>query len=126
MESPFWLGVTHEIAWPCCYSSATFMRFGIPLTLVSLTINDEQRDREVRDDRATLYTSFRRYVEANPVYVPFASSFATHHGGVHIFDRMPATRIAIDWLWEGLKELKFLNGSPPSALTRLGVTPGIT
>ena len=47
------------------------MRFGIPLTLVSLTINDEQRDREVRDDRATLYTSFRRYVEANPVYVPF-------------------------------------------------------
>jgi len=24
-ESPFWLGVTHEIAWPCCYSSATFM-----------------------------------------------------------------------------------------------------
>ena len=65
------------------------MRFGIPLTLVSLTINDEQRDREVRDDRATLYTSFRRYVEANPVYVPFASSFATHHGGVHIFDRMP-------------------------------------
>ena len=75
------------------------MRFGIPLTLVSLTINDEQRDR------ATLYTSFRRYVEGNPVYVPFASSFATHHGGVHIFDRMPATRIAIDWLWEDLKEL---------------------
>ena len=74
------------------------------------------RDREVRDDRATLYTSFRRYVEGNPVYVPFASSFATHHGGVHIFDRMPATRIAIDWLWEDLKELKFLNGSPPNRL----------
>jgi len=48
--------------------------------------------------------------------VPFASSFATHHGGVHIFDRMPATRIAIDWLWEDLKELKFLNGSPPNRL----------
>lgn len=29
-----------------------------------MEINDEQR--EIRDDRATLYTSFRRYVEANP------------------------------------------------------------
>ena len=109
---------------PGGYSSATFMRFGIPLTLVSLTINDEQRDREIRDDRATLYTSFRRYVEANPVYVPFASSFATHHGGVHIFDRMPATRIAIDWLWEDLKELKFLNGSPPNRLCTTGCHAG--
>ena len=72
-ESPFWLCVTHEIAWPCRYSSATSMRFGIPLALVFLTINDEQRDREIRDHRATLYTSFRRYVEANPVYVPFAT-----------------------------------------------------
>ena len=100
------------------------MRFGIPLTLVSLTINDEQRDREIRDDRATLYTSFRRYVEANPVYVPFASSFATHHGGVHIFDRMPATRIAIDWLCKRAQVPQRV--SAKSALTRLGVTPGIT
>jgi hypothetical protein len=113
--NPFSHQATLMVVKPGGYSSATVMRFGIPLTLVSLSINDEQRDREIRDDRATLYTSFRRF-EGNPVYVSFASSFATRHGGVHIFDRVPATRIAIDRLWEDLEELKFLNGSPPNRL----------
>ena len=30
---------------------------------------------------------------------------------MHVFDHMPATRIAIDWLWDDLKQLKFLNRS---------------
>jgi hypothetical protein len=30
-----------------------------------------------------------------------------------IISRLPATRIALRWLWDDLKELKFINGNPP-------------
>jgi hypothetical protein len=80
---------------------------------VTLTVNDDERDRLLRDDYALLYESFRRYAESNPVYEPFASSFSVHHGGINVLSRLPATRIALRWLWDDLKELKFINGNPP-------------
>jgi hypothetical protein len=80
---------------------------------VTLTVNDDERDRLLRDDYALLYESSRRYAESNPVYEPFASSFSVHHGGINVLGRLPATRIALRWLWDDLKELKFINGNPP-------------
>jgi hypothetical protein len=80
---------------------------------ISLTINDDARAEEMTADESLHYTGFRRYVEANPVYEPFAGSFTSTHGRMDIFDRTPATRLAIRWLWDDLKALGFLKGSPP-------------
>ena len=80
---------------------------------ISLTINDDARSDEMTKDKTRLYTAFRRYIEANPVYEPFARPFTSTHGRIHIFHRTPATRLAIRWLWEDLKALGFLKGTPP-------------
>jgi hypothetical protein len=78
---------------------------------VTLSVNDDERDRLLRDDYAELYESFRRHAESNPVYEPFAGSFAVHHGGMNVLSRLPATSIALRWLWDDLKELKFISGN---------------
>lgn len=80
---------------------------------ISLTINDDARSDEMTKDKTRLYTAFRRYIEANAVYEPFARPFTTTHGRIHIFHRTPATRLAIRWLWEDLQALGFLKGAPP-------------
>ena len=80
---------------------------------ISLIINDEARADEITKNKSLHYASFRRYVEANPVYEPFARSFMSTHGRMHMFDRTPASRLAIGWLWEDLKALGFLKGAVP-------------
>ncbi len=80
---------------------------------ISLTINDDARSDEMTKDKTRLYIAFRRYIEANPVYEPFARPFTSTHGRMHIFHRTPATRLAIRWLWEDLEALGFLKGTPP-------------
>lgn len=80
---------------------------------ISLTINDDARSDEMTKDKTRLYTAFRGYIEANPVYEPFARPFTSTHGSMHIFHRTPATRLAIRWLWEDLEALGFLKGTPP-------------
>jgi hypothetical protein len=89
---------------------------------VNLTVNDDERDRLLCDDYAELYESFRRHAESNPVYEPFASSFAVHHGGMNVLSRLPATSIALRWLWDDLKELKFINGNPPGQIYSKGLS----
>jgi hypothetical protein len=101
------------------------MRFGIPLTLAFLTINDEQRDREIRDHRATLYTSFRRYVEANPVYVPFATPSPLTTAVCTSLTACPR-RTSLSLAVGRPKRAQVPQRvSTKSALTRLGVTPGM-
>jgi hypothetical protein len=60
--------------------------------------------------------SFRNYVEQNPLYEPFAGSFAIHHGRLDIFHRTPATNIAVHWLWDDLEELGILKGIAPQRI----------
>ena len=64
---------------------------------ISLTINDDARADEIKEE-TRLYTAFRRYIEASPVYEPFARPFTTTHGRTQLFHRTPATRLAIGWL----------------------------
>ncbi|MEE6140628.1 SEFIR domain-containing protein [Mycobacterium sp. 050128] len=80
---------------------------------ISLTINDTGRSDEMTKDKTRLYTAFRRYIEANPAHEPFARSFTSTHGRMHVFHRTPATRLAIRWLWEDLDALGFLKGTAP-------------
>lgn len=80
---------------------------------VSLTLNDDARADEIKDDRDVLYGSFREYLEAYPAYEPFATSFATHVGRFELLSDRPATRIALSWLWDDLKRLGWVHGSFP-------------
>jgi hypothetical protein len=83
---------------------------------ISLTVNDDARADELKHDKDALYTSFRRYVETNPPFEPFAGPFVIHHGRLDIFHRTPATLLAIRWLWNDLKDLGFLNGIVPHTI----------
>jgi hypothetical protein len=83
---------------------------------IALTVNDDARAEELTKDKTALYQSFRDYVEANPIYEPFAGPFTIHHGRLDIFHRTPATRLAIQWLWNDLKSLGFLTGTAPRDL----------
>lgn len=80
---------------------------------VALTVNDDERDRLLREEHTALYESYRRNAESNPTTAPFANTFAVHHGGINVLSRLPATRIALKWLWDDLAELKFIDGNPP-------------
>lgn len=80
---------------------------------ISLTVNDSAREDKLRNDKSELYESFRSFIEANPVYEPFAGPFTIHHGRLDIFHRTPATRLAMRWLWDDLKTLGFLTGTAP-------------
>jgi hypothetical protein len=74
---------------------------------------DDARSDEMVKDETRLYTAFRRYIEAYPIYEPFARPFTSTHGRMHIFHRTPATRLAIRWLWEDLEALGFLKDTAP-------------
>ena len=60
-----------------------------------MTINDDDRSDEMTKDKTRLYTAFRRYIEANPVYEPFARPFTSTHGRIHNCHRTPATRLGV-------------------------------
>lgn len=83
---------------------------------VSLTLNDDERARQIHEDYSTLYKAYRRYFEANPLYEPFASPFAVSGGSLDILHRMPASHIALRWLWTDLEQLGFLTSHPPADL----------
>lgn len=81
--------------------------------IVSLTVNDDVRAEEIDDERDALYREFRRYVEANPVYEPFAGDFQTTSGRLEVHSAKPATAIATRWLWNDLKRLGFVHKTAP-------------
>lgn len=83
---------------------------------ISLTINDNARSDEMVADKTRLYTAFLSYIEAHPEYEPFARPFSSTHGRMDVFYRTPATKLAIGWLWQDLKELGFVNGPTPANL----------
>lgn len=75
---------------------------------VNLTVNDEQRSKEIDDDRDALYEEFRSYVDADPAYEPFAGNFSTISERINATQSRPATRLATSWLAEDLVQLGFL------------------
>lgn len=75
---------------------------------VNLAVNDEQRSKEIDDDRDALYMEFRSYVDADPAYEPFAGNFSTTSGRINSTQGRPATRLAASWLAEDLVQLGFL------------------
>ncbi|MGC4990521.1 hypothetical protein [Nocardia salmonicida] len=76
---------------------------------VSLTLNDENRAKEIRDDdRDTLYRSYADYFEAQPALEPFRPNFSRHSGRYDILAQHPATNLALKWLREDLKKLGWL------------------
>lgn len=83
---------------------------------VSLTANDTDRAQKIFHDREELYSAFRAYVEANPAYQDFAASFSVHDGGLDVFHPRPATKLALHWLAEDLKQLGWFKGSLPTSL----------
>jgi hypothetical protein len=79
---------------------------------VSLTINDD-RHQEIMDDKDGLYAEFRAYLERKPEYAPFAGAFTITVGKLDVLGRTPATRLAVAWLWDDLKRLRFVDGMLP-------------
>ncbi|MGO9386297.1 MAG: NACHT domain-containing protein [Mycobacterium sp.] len=80
---------------------------------VSLTINDD-RHKQIMDDKDALYAEFRSYLESKPEYAPFAGAFTITIGKIDVLSTTPATRLAIAWLWDDLKRLRFVEGMLPN------------
>lgn len=83
------------------------------INTVSLTLNDEARDAELRDDHEELYNWHEQRILGRPAYEPFAASFSIHFGSFDILGYRPATRLALSWLWDDLKRLGWLKGTAP-------------
>lgn len=79
---------------------------------VSLTVNDD-RHQQIMDDKDALYAEFRTYLESKPEYAPFAGAFTITVGRLDVLGKTPATRLAIAWLWDDLKRLRFVDGMLP-------------
>ncbi|BDT91472.1 hypothetical protein IFM12275_14480 [Nocardia sputorum] len=75
---------------------------------VSLTLNNDNRVSEIRDDRDTLYRGYVDYFKAQPALEPFKPSFSLQGGRFGILDPRPATNFALRWLREDLKKLGWL------------------
>lgn len=84
--------------------------------VVSLTLNDEDRNRELSDGYDNLYTGYEQWIEARPEYQDFAPGFSVHSGRFDILVPQPATRMAIHWLWEDLRDLGWITAKFPPRL----------
>ncbi len=81
---------------------------------VNITINDETRSTEIRDDRQAFGDAYFEYIANTPGLEPFSDSFSISSGRFDIIDKKPATHIAIGWLWDDLKNLKWVSGLKPN------------
>ncbi|MFC8380838.1 hypothetical protein [Nocardia sp. NPDC057272] len=75
---------------------------------VSITLNDNDRSEEIRDDRDILDHVYVKYFDALPALSPFQPSFSTHHGRFDTRSESPATDLALLWLREDLMNLEWL------------------
>lgn len=80
---------------------------------VALNVNDAARAEVFSDDDRAMYSTFMQYLDENPEFADFAGPFIINGGGLDVLAARPATRIAVGWLWEDLKLLGWVTGSPP-------------
>jgi hypothetical protein len=81
---------------------------------VNIAINDDTRFANFDEQLDVLSEPYKRYLLSNPAYEPFADSFMITHGGLDIFDSMPAFHLAIGWLWRDLVNLGWVSGFMPT------------
>lgn len=84
---------------------------------VNITLNDRSRTEEIDDNRQVFGDAFFQYVANTPGYEPFADSFCVSSGQFDLIDKKPATHIAVGWLWDDLKNLKWVSGLKPNDQT---------
>ncbi len=77
---------------------------------VNITVNDESRSEEIRDDREAFGDAYFQYIANTPGLKPFSDSFSMSSGRFDLIDKKPATHIAVGWLWDDLKNLKWVSG----------------
>lgn len=95
-----------------------FRPVGVPLpsgerngqNSVNITINDESRSIEILDDREAFGDAYFQYIANTPGLKPFSDSFSVSSGRFDLIDKKPATHIAVGWLWDDLKNLKWVSG----------------
>jgi hypothetical protein len=80
---------------------------------VNITVNDDSRSAEIRDDRKAFGDAYIQYIANTPGLKPFSDSFSISSGRFNIIDKKPATHIAVGWLWDDLKNLKWVSGLKP-------------
>lgn len=81
---------------------------------VALNVNDAARAEVFSDDDRAMYSTFMQYLDENPEFAEFAGPFIINGGGLDVLAARPATRIAVGWLWDDLKLLGWVTGSPPT------------
>lgn len=84
---------------------------------VNITVNDESRSTEIRDDRNAFGEAYFQYIANTPGLKPFSDSFSISSGRFDLIDKKPATHIAVGWLWDDLKNLKWVSGLKPNDTT---------
>lgn len=84
---------------------------------VNITVNDESRSTEIRDDRQAFGDAYFEYIANTPGLEPFSDSFSIYSGRFDIIDKKPATHLAVGWLWDDLKNLKWVSGLKPNDKT---------
>lgn len=85
--------------------------------VVNITVNDDSRSTEIRDDRNAFGDAYFQYIANTPGLRPFSDSFSISTGRFDIIDKKPATHIAVGWLWDDLKNLKWVSGLKPNDKT---------
>lgn len=80
---------------------------------VNITVNDDSRSTEIRDDRKAFGDAYFQYIANTPGLKPFSDSFSISSGRLGIIDKKPATHIAVGWLWDDLKNLQWVSGLKP-------------
>lgn len=77
---------------------------------VNISVNDESRSEEIREDREAFGDAYFQYIANTPGLKPFSDSFSMSSGRFDLIDKKPATHIAVGWLWDDLKNLKWVTG----------------
>lgn len=80
-------------------------------------MKDKSRAEELHDNYHVFGDAYFQYVANTPGFGPFADSFSVISGRFDLMDKKPATHIAIDWLWDDLKNLNWVSGLKPPDTT---------
>ncbi|WP_131806822.1 NACHT domain-containing protein [Mycobacteroides abscessus] len=80
---------------------------------VSIAVNDDNRERQLRDEHDAFVGEFLRYLDRFPACEPFAAFYITA-GHFDVLQTCPATRLAVDWLWDDLEDLGWVSGPRPN------------
>lgn len=84
---------------------------------VNITVNDDSRSAEINEDRQAFGDAYFEYIANTPGLEPFSDSFSISTGRFDLIDKKPATHIAVGWLWDDLKNLKWVSGLKPNDRT---------